>query len=79
MAQNRARCSRVVFLHYESSGFSVINPQSCVVHISLQTDPELYELDPILSGNCVRSPKLLEIFRINIENDFGIKIIPGSC
>ena len=79
MAQNRARCSRVVFLHYESLGFSVINLQSSVVHISLQMDPELCELDPILSGNCVRSPKLLEIFKINTENDFGITIIPGSC
>jgi hypothetical protein len=79
MAQNRTRCSHVVFLHYESSGFSAINSQSYVVHISLQTDPELCELDPVLSGNCVHSPKLLEIFRINIENDFDIKIIPGSC
>jgi hypothetical protein len=65
-----ARCRHMVFLHYESSGFSTINPQSCVVHISLQTDLELCELDPVLAGNCVHSPKLLDIFRIKLENDF---------
>jgi hypothetical protein len=45
------------------------NPSSICIEELLQISPVLSKTNPRLSGNYVRSPKLLGIFRIKSEND----------
>jgi hypothetical protein len=47
-----------------------MNPSSTDGVRLLRLGPEIYENNPNLSGNLVRSPELIELFIIKSENEF---------